>query len=786
MNNIRFALRTLRRNPGFALIAILTLAIGIGANMAIFSGVDALLLHPLPYRHAGELVLVRKNMPMFSLIKSDSSPLDFTDYRSLNSTFASSAGIDTNSVNLTGEGDPLRVAGLRVSPSLFPMLGVEPILGRVFRPEEDNVVILGAPLWRNRFGADRNVLGRQVQLNDQTFTVIGVVEPVLTFLDPSELYLPFTLTPALLAPNMRGHQSVDVIARLKPGVTLAQARADMQTVAARMTAKLPDWYPKGWSIDADPLADSVAGDLRTPLVVLLCAVGFVLLIGCANVANLLLARASGRQTEMGIRAAMGATRKQIVLQLLTESAVLAALAGIAGLAIGLWCLDLFRHYAPPNLMNGQNASGSALAISVTFVLALCTSLLFGLMPAISASRTNLRAEIIGSGAKLRGFLVAAEVALSLMLLVSAGLVLRSFHRLNTSSPGFHADHLFTARIALPPRRYPKPEQARSFEARLLEHVSALPGVEAAAFADGMPYGSSFSGGSFNIVGRQWGANRPDLWRVFVTPDYFRAMRIPVMQGRAFTEQDAATAPPVALVDETFARQFFPDGDAIGHEILNSPLGPAPFRIVGIVGGVKDRSLITPPRPTIYYSVWQGRAQGGNLVVRTSGDPLALTSAIQAHARELDSGLPVYRIATMEQLIANSLARRRLSTMLLAILASLALVLAVIGIYGVISYSVSRRTREIGVRMALGAQAGDVQALVLGQGMRPVFAGLAIGLAGSLAATRLLASLLYQTAANDPATFLGVSVLLVCSALLAGFVPARRAAKADPLKALRYE
>jgi len=795
MQNLRYALRTLAKSPGFAFTAILTLAIGIAASTAIFTAVDAVLLHPLPYPNAGQLVLVTKNMPKFELVKSDSSALDFVDYRNLSRSFSQMAAIETNSVNLTGDAQPVRVYGLRVSTCLFPMLGVQPIVGRVFRPEEEQlgkerVALLGEGLWKSRFGADPHMAGKQVEIDAQKYTVVGVVAPVLQFMEQAQLYVPLAFTSAQLDPHARGHQNTDVVARLKPGVTLDQARAEMTVVAAQMTHNLPDWYPPDWNIELDPLADQVAGDLRTPLLVLLGAVGMVLLAGCLNVANLLLARATAREKEIGLRIALGAGRARIVRQLLSESLLLAAISGAAGLAIGVWAIELFRRFGSPELLGWQTLRVNTLAVIFAAGLAMVTSLVFGLAPALSASQTR-PAWRGRSSNRLRSLLVVAEVAVSVVLLAGAGLLLRSYARLWQTSPGFVADHLLTARISLPPLQYRDPQRIAAVQSELLGSVRALPGVISAGAVDGLPFGGGGHGGDFKIVGRPWPKADavPDVEKRHASPGYFAAMRIPLKQGRLFTAQDAAGAPRVALVDETFAKAFFPKGDAIGQFVIDPYLKLKPgeaSQIVGIVGAVKDRNLMSTPRAIIYHPALQAPLPYMNLVVRTAGDPLALVPAIQQGVRDLDRNLPVYKIATMEQNLSDSLMRRRFSTAVLAVLAGLALCLAALGVYSVISYSVGQRTREIGIRMALGAQPGSVNRLVVRQGLWPVAVGLGAGLLISLVAMRALASLLYGVTATDPATFLAVCGGLLAISALASAIPARRAARVDPMAALRHE
>jgi len=802
LQHLRFTVRLLARNPLFALVAIGTLGLGIAATTAIFSAVDAVLLHPLHFKNPDQLVIVTKNMPMFELAKSDASPLDFLDYQRLSQSFSAMATYDINSVNLTGDQEPVRVYGLQATASMFPMLGVQPVLGRLFTAGEEraghnHVVVLGTDLWKTRFGADPNIAGKQVQLDGQSYTVIGVVEPFLEFLEKSQLYVPLSFGPEDLEPGARGHQRVMVLARLRPGVSLQQGRAEMKVVAAQMTHNLPDWYPKGWSIDLDPLAEAVAGEMGTPLKILLAAVGIVLLIACANIANLLLARATSRQKEIGIRAALGAGRGQIIAQLLTESVLLSVLAGALGLMLAAWMLDLFVRFGPPDFFHSQELAINGLVAAFACGLSLLTGVIFGLAPALSTSKVDLNEALkVGSGrlssgrrsSRLRGVLVVAEVSLSLVLLAGAGLLLRSFQHIVSVNPGFQTDHLLTARISLPVLQYSRPSDVLAFYSQLRAGIAALPGVLSADFGTGMPFSLDGGGGSFSIVGHPWPASEPvpDTRRCLVSPTYFQTLQIPLKQGRLFNEQDSANAPKVALVDETFARTFFPKGDAIGHYITYRTRDEGAFQIVGIVGAVKNRSLALAPQPIRYFPALQIPSPFMQLAVRTKLDPLQSVPGIQARVRDLDRNLPVYRIATMEQLLANSLAQRRLVMLLLALLAAFALLLSAIGIYGVVSYAVSQRTAEIGIRMALGAEAANVQRMLLRQALGPVVAGVAIGLPAALAATQWLASLLYQVTASDPVTFLSVPAILLLVAAAAIHIPARRATRIDPMIALRYD
>jgi len=801
IRDFRYALRTLAKNPAFTLVAVLTLALGIAANTAIFSAVDAVLLNPLPFAHPKQLVEITKTMPMFGLSQSDSSPLDYQDYRAHMKSFSELAAVARTQFSLTGDRQPERLPGMRVTSSLFPLVGVNPVLGRAFSAEEERwgqhqVVILSEPLWTSHFGADPHVLGKQIPLDGENYTIIGVARPMLRFLGEADLWTPLSFSPAQLAPNQRGHQFIDVIGRVKAGVSQAQVQDDLRNSATQMTGRFPDWYPKGWSLAAAPLADRVSGPIRTPLLVLVGAVALVLLIGCANVANLLLARASARRKEITIRAALGASRGRIVRQLLIESSVIALVAGAVGLLASIWVLAWFEHAAPAQLLSGQHLNANGSMAAFTLLASIVSTVIFGLVPAIASSNGDLNdtlkessrgASGSASTQRLRSTLVACEVALSLTLLSSAGLLVRSFVRLHSANPGFESAGLATFRISLPVTEYKEMPPVAAFYSQLLSRVSALPGVTQVAAINALPFTGSSSGGTFNIIGRPWPPNsdQPDVeWRQ-VTAGYFQTMRIPLLRGRSIGEQDGAGAPNVVVVDDVFAKQIFPNEDAIGKQLSGG--GSDGYTIVGIVGGVRHDSLTKPYRPTIYYSAMQSPNRAMSIVWRTnSGDAMRLLGAVRGELQSLNRNLPIFRSASMDQLIGTSLARTRFATTLLGVFAALAVLLAAIGIYGVVSYMVGQRTREIGIRMAMGAEASDAIRLILRQGSGPILAGIAAGFVASLAATRTFSSLLYGVSATDPMVFVAVSVFLAGVAFAASYVPARRATKVDPMVALRYE
>ena len=800
VRDLRFAVRLLLRSPGFTAVAVLTLALGIAANTSIFSAVDAVLLHPLRYPHPEQLVDITKTMPMFGLFQSVSSALDFQDYRARSRAFSGMSAIGRAQFNLTSNRQPERVPGMRVSADYLEVLGVRPILGRSFAREEEqwgrhHVAILTEPFWRTHFASDRQIIGKQMELDGEPYTVIGIAPPLLTFFSRCDLLTPLAFAPAELAPNRRGHQNLDVIGRLKPGVTLAQAGDDFGRVGAELTRQMPNWYPKGWSLEGRPLAARLVGPLRTPLLVLVGAVALVLLIGCANVANLLLARAASRQKEITIRTALGARRTLIVRQLLTESALIAVVAGLVGLGASVWLLDLCTRFGAQGLLRGQKLEINNVVGGFTLLISLAATILFGLAPAIATSRADLNeslketargASLSAGKQRLRSVLVACEVGLSLTLLISAGLLIRSFIRLQQSSPGFDAAGLAVFQTSLPPLEYQQPPRIVAFYDQLLTRLASLPGVASAGAVSFLPFTGSSSGGSFNIVGRQWPTgSTPDVSYRMATPGYFEAMRIPLLQGRVFTGQDGFTAPKVAVVDQPFVQQFFAKENPIGQQ-LSGPRGET-YTIVGVVGGVKNSSMSETPAAIIYYPAFQAPSAAMAFVVRTAaGNPESVMPSVTALVRELDRNLPVYRASTMEQLLADSLARTRWSTTLLAIFAAMALLLAAIGIYGVISYSVSQRGHEIGIRMALGAQPREAVWLVLRQAAVPILAGIAGGLSASWTAARALSTLLYGVSASDPLIFTGLPLFLAAVALAASYVPARRATRVDPMSALRYE
>jgi putative ABC transport system permease protein len=799
----RFGARTLAKNPGFTAVAVVALALGIGANTAIFSVVNTILLRPLPYKDPDRLVMVWEKGAADGFPINSTSAANFIDWRDQNQVFEGVAVMGRASFNLTGVGEPLRVDGRRVSANLFRLLGVEPQLGRAFLPEEDapgasRVVILSHGLWQRRFGSDPGVVGKPLAMSGRSYTVVGVTPPQFEF--PSrqdELWVPIAFSPQEAA--NRGNNSYEVLGRMKPGVSLEQARSEMNTIAARLKQQYPDVVKSNASVVVS-LHEQVVGDIRPALLVLLGAVGFVLLVACANVANLLLARSAVRRKEIALRVALGAGRLRLIRQFLTESVLLAALGGAAGMMLSLWGVNMLKAFIPENISEVGAIAVDARVLGFTLLVSLLTGLLFGLVPAAQALNLDLN-EMLKEGGRdsssgrggnrVRGLLVIAEVAVSLVLLVGAGLLINSFLRLRNMDPGFRADNLLTMSVVLPQQKYPDHARRSAFFAELTSRVEALPGVRSAAVTDWLPL--TMTGGSFGIsvegqpdLGPD---RRPDVVTRVVSPKYFSTMGIQLLRGRQFDERlDRADSAPVVVVSETMARRLWPGEDPLGKRIQPGSADPSGWiEVVGVAKDVRQFDLTAEPRLQMYLPYVQFEwFVPGQLVIKTEVEPTGLAAAVRKAVWEVDKEQPVSDVRTMEEVLSRSIARQRFSTMLLGIFAALALVLAAVGIYGVMSYTVAQRTREIGIRMALGAQAGGVLRLVVGEGLKLVLAGVLIGLAGSLLLTRLMSSLLFGVSATDPMTLAVISLILVGVALLASYIPARRAAKVDPMVALRYQ
>ena len=805
--DLRYGARMMWKNPGFTVVAVLALALGIGANSAIFSVVNTVLLRPLPYRNPDQLVMVWEDDTKGGYPRDTPAAANYMDWRNQSSVFEGMAAIADQNFNLTGTGDPEKLVGRRVSANLFPLLGVEPQIGRAFLAEEDQpgrnrVVVISHGLWQRRFGADANVINQALTLNGESYTVVGVMPPHFQF--PSredELWVPIAFTPQEAANRNRHY--LQVIARMKPGVTLEQAQVEMSTIASRLQQQYPE-QNDDLGAAVTPLHEQVVGDIKPALLVLLGAVGFVLLIACANVANLLLARAAVRQKEISIRVALGASRLRLVRQFLTESVLLAVLGGAVGLLLSLWGVSLLKAFIPENISQVEAITIDARVLGFTLLISLLTGLVFGLAPLTQASNLNLnetlkeggRDSAAGSrGNRIRSLLVVTEVAVSPILLIGAGLLINSFMRLRNVDPGFRADHLLTMQVELPQSKYPEHSRRTTFYNELLSRIEALPGVKSAAVTTNLPLYAQGNSITISIEGRPDPApgqgKRPGIATRVVSPHYFQTMSIPLLQGREFSDQDKVDSPAVAVINETMARRLWPDQDPTGKRITPGALTSTDpddwITVVGVVKDVRQFELVADPKPQMYLSYVQaGFFAPNDLVVRTDLEPLSLAASVRRAVWEVDKDQPVSKIRTMEEIVSESVARQRFSMLLLGVFAALALALAAVGIYGVMSYSVAQRTREFGIRMALGAQPGDVLKLAVGQGLKLVIAGIVIGLGASFLLTRVMASLLFRVSATDPLTFITISLVLVGVALLASFVPALRATKIDPMEALRYE
>ena len=806
--DVRYGVRMLVKSPGFTLVAVLALALGIGANTAIFSLVNALLLRPLPYKDPQRIVMLWESNRTRNNTRNVIAPADFLDWQEQSQSFEQMAQFVDMRFNLTGTGEPEEIPAQAVSTNLFSLLGVEPIKGRTFLPEEsepgkDQVVILSYDLWQRRFGGDPSIVGKMVTLDNYNLQIVGVMPAGFKWFvkqnsvtgKPAEIWTPFTISPSN---RQRGQgRYLSAVGRLKPGVTFQQAQAEMNTIASRLEQQYAE-FNTNWGVTLVPLREQLVGEIRSALWILLGVVGFILLIACANVANLLLARAATRQREMAIRVALGAGRRGIIRQLLTESVLLAGLGGVFGLLLALWGVDLLVSLTPPSLLDLERVSVSLPVLAFTLVVSLLTGIIFGLVPALEASRTDLNETLKESGKsvtgsprsrRLRSIFVVSEVALGVVLLVAAGLMIRSLLHLNAINPGFNAENVLTMRVLLPSSKYKEDSQRIAFFKQAVERLKSLPGVTAAGSISYLPMAGPGAATSFQIEGQPKPPAGQKLGtEVRVTDEnYFRTMEIPLLQGRTFTEQEATEERRVAVINETMAKTYWPNENPIGKRILVNMKDPVvPTEIVGIVRDTKHQSLDTPVRPMVYWPHPQLAYSSMTLVIRTQGDPLSLAPAAQREIQAIDKDQPVSDVRSMNQWLAESAARARFSTFLLTLFAAIALVLSAVGLYGVMSYMVAQRTHEIGIRMALGARTRDVLKLIVGQGVLMALIGVAIGLIASLALTRFMATLLYDVSATDPATFVGIALLFALVALLASYIPARRATKVDPMVALRYE
>jgi len=795
LQDLRYGVRMLLRKPGFTLIAVATLALGIGANTAIFSVVNAVLLRPFPYPHAERLVTMRSNQSLPDLV----------DIQAQSKSFEEAGGVVMQAQDFTGGAEPVQVQAGLCTAGLFNVLGAQPITGRTISPEEDvyggeRVVVLSYGFWQRQFGGDPGIVGRTIPLSGNNFTVIGVLPP--TFDAPRESPEVFVSLRVVnpLAAKARGVHFLRTYWRLKPGVTLEQAQAELTSIDLQLEKQYPA-ENKGRRTRLMTLQERVAGDTRPALLILFGAVGLVLLIACANFANLLLARATSREREIVIRAALGAGRGRLIRQLLTESVMLSVLGGACGLVLALWGIDVLQTLKPANLPRLSAISIDAKVLFFTLALSVLTGLLFGLVPALNASRLNVNEALKEGGRsstagvsrhRFSNLLVVSELALALVLLIGAGLLIKGFWRLRNVEPGFAADHLLTMRIELPEARYKEIPRQTQFRERALDAINVLPRVEAAMVSE-IPLNNDALFHNFVIEGRPplSPGDEPELFSRTVAGDYFRVMRIPLLKGRDFTKQDREGAPLVGVINDAMAREYFPNGDAIGSRVrwARQEGEPQWFTIVGVVGDVKHFGLEQPEMPAIYTpyaQLTQPWKRWMSVVVRSDGDPATIANMVKGQIWTVDKELPVTKVRTMTEVMASSVAGQRFMMLLLGIFAAVALILASVGIYGLMSYSITERTHEIGIRMALGAQARDVLRMIVGQGLKLILSGVALGLVGAFALTRIMASLLFGVSAVDPLTFLTVSAVLAVVALLACYIPARRATKVDPMIALRYE
>ena len=803
--DVRYGLRLLKKQPGFAIVAALTLALGVGATTTIFSVVHAVLLRPLPYADADRLAMVWENvnLPQYKNAQNAPAPGNFRDWRAQNSTMIDLAAMRDGAWSLTGSGDPVRVGGEMVSGSLFRLLKVEPALGRLFNAEEDGaspsrVVLLGHGLWVDRFGSNPSIVGETIRLNDEPYTVVGVMPRGFQFPDTDDqLWMPLGLTPDQLANH--GSHFLRVLGRLKPGVTIAQAQADLETVAARLTSAYPN-SNTSVSVTVLSLPEQTVGDVRRPLLVLLGIVGFVLLMVCANIGNLLLARASVRGREFAVRAALGASRTRLLRQMLAESVLLAASGGALGLALAWWGVAALRWLAPANLPRLDDIAVNGSVAAFNFAVAIAAGVFCGLMPALQshvrdlhgALKDEARASAAGGRLRARNLLVVVETALGVVVLVGAGLLLRSFVHLSQVPLGFRPDGVLTFRVVLPAARYRTEPQRTAFYRQLIDRLQVLPGVKSVAGITAVPLGATGRTTGVSIEGQPPPA--PGQIRMVdfrtVSPGYFAAMSIPLLGGRDVGWSDTNTTQPSIVVSETMSRSFWPNENALGKRIkTGAPDNPTiPWlTVVGIAADVRQVDLVRTPRPAMYLPASQDQGTGDTLrdwIVRSGGDPMALVPAIRSAVWALDSTLPITRVQTLDQVKSAATASQQFTLLLVGLFAVLALVLAAVGLYGVTAYSVSQRTRELGIRVALGARRGALLRLVLAHGARLTIVGLAIGTIAALALTRVMSTLLFGVGARDPMTFVGVALLLLTVSLAASFVPAHRATRVDPVVALR--
>ncbi len=810
LQDLRYSFRRLVKSPTFTCIVVLTLGLGIGANTAIFSTVNAVLLRPLEYFEPQRLVTIEHLYPTLDLEAPVSIP-GFLDYEKRGRSFESMAVQSSWQVNLTGVGEPVRMQGQQVTGKFFATLQVPALMGRTLQPGEDSagrehVAVVSYDAWQRIFGADPAIIGRNLSLNGESYQVVGVMPSGFRdfFNKTAEIWAPMVFTADQLTDDNRTTEFLNLTARMKPGVTVQQAQGEMRTIGEQLKREYPDSYDENWSLLVTGLSISATGEVRPALLVLLGAVGFVLLIACANVANLLLARAATRSKEIAVRTALGATRERLLKQLLTESILVSLAGGIVGLILAYAGVRTLVAMDVRNLPRSEEISIDGTVMLFTLLVSLLAGVLFGLAPAIHTATPDLHSSLKEGGRgstgdrgshALRRTLVVAEVALALTLLTGAGLLLKSFARLQGVDPGFDPDNLLTFNIALPPTRYHNDTTQAAFWDQVFPAIGRVPGVVGVAGTSVMPFGGSWSTGSFEVEGYTAPENQPGPWgdiRV-VSPQFFEAMRIPLLRGRYLSEEDRADSRLVAVIDQEFVRRFYPNENPIGKRFTFGPPDGVTdstqnewIEVVGVVGHTAHEGLDADPRIQLYLPYRQATFPFMAVAVRTTGNPDRYVNLVRQAVRSVDPDQPISAVSNMDELLSRSVGQRRLSMMLLSFFSGIALVLASIGIYGVMSYSVTQRSRELGVRIALGADRGDVLRLVLRQGMRLALIGIGIGLAAALALTRLIESQLYGVAATDPGTFVAVAAVLAATALLANLIPAIRAMRMDPAVVLREE
>jgi putative ABC transport system permease protein len=808
LKDLRYGIRSLLKHPGFTAIAVITLALGIGANTAMFSVINAVLLRPLPYHDPDRVVTIWEESPERDLYQLPISYANYRDWMDQNHVFEQISAYTFTNLNLTGAGEPARLSTVRTSANLFSLVGATPRLGRTFLAEEDKeggnrVVILGHAFWQSRFGSDPAILGKSLTLNNQSHTVVGVMAPNFQFPvgfgymgkvlnDPTDLYVPIAASGNEAS---RGNYSFFALGRLKPGVTIDQARAEMTSIERRLEQQYPDTNT-GIGISLIPTQEQTVKEIRPALLVLLGAVAFMLLIACANIANLLLARAASRQKEIAIRTALGASRLRVLRLLLAESLMLSLAGGLLGLLLAFWGTDALMALAPDNIPRLSEVGVDDRVFGFTLAVSLVTGIFFGLIPAIHASKPDLNEALkegsrgaMGSsaGKRTRSVLVAVEVALSLVLLIGAGLMIKSFARLQQMSLGFNPENVLAVSLTLSQSSYPEAREQAAFFQETLDRLQSLPGVKSAGATTALPLTLELSGSDFRIEGHP----EPEAGKEMLihtrsaSPGYFGTLGISLIKGRDFSDRDTSDAPKTAIINNELARTYFSNEDPLGKRITFDD-GQSWISIVGVIGDVKQLGLDSSAKPEVYFPYLQVSDPSMSLVVRTTSDPLSLVAAVKNQIQTIDKDLPIDQAKTMQQLLAESVSGRRFNMLLLSVFALVALVLAVVGIYGVMSYTVTQRTHEIGIRVAIGAQSRDVFRMVIGQGMILAMIGVAFGLVGAFGLTRLMTTMLFGVEPTDPATFVSIAVLLTIVALVACCIPGRRATKVDPLVALRYE